>query len=808
MAYDIGPKLGIDGYAEFRKAITDINDDVKMFGSELKLIAAIYDENGDSMEALSAKNEILGKTYEAQEKKVVEVSKVLERARAEYGDNETAVKKWEQVLIESKTALQKTQNEIEKNQQAMEELEKTTDSNADAFDSFKTIEAELQKALADIDDDVKMFGSELKLLATIYDDNGNSVEALTAKNAVLEKTYVAQEKKVAEVRVALEQAKAEYGDNETAIKKWEQVLIESKTALQRTQNEIEKNRQAIEQLGEAVNNNEDAVANLKNLGKVIDDIDDELKTLETELRAIASAYDETDRKSTGFKESQRVLVKQIEVQKEKLEHLQKGLQEAQHLYGENDSRTREWARAVNIATAELNDMCKELDSGNKGLSNFIGNLVGMSGAVAGNLLEGAGKAMSSVVSAVVDGAQEIISTFINLDESTEDYRVAMGKLKTAFTEQQETVENASVAQGEFTAVLYDADTALTDTWRTAETASEVYTKLYGILGDTDTAVEAAQLMVQMAESEENFTEWTRIAAGVAGTFGDALPINSLVEAANETVKVGEVTGALADALNWVGIAEDDFNAKLAECTTESERNDLIMQTLSSTYSDAADAFYENNEALIQSRENQAKLDEVTGRLGETVSDVKNTMMEKFGPAIIEIGEDIADFIEGVDTDKLFRKFEVAWDDITTVLDNVPIYLDSLGDIACGTFETIDAIWRGDFDTAWQNVKEVFSDSYDFFSNLGEDIANAMAAGIARRNREENEGTFGQDTDRTGSFGGSGGSGGSGDSGGGRAEPAPIIHSTVYLDGKRVGAILNSVNDASRIASGADISLLT
>ncbi len=592
MAYDIGPKLGIDGYAEFRKAITSINDDVKNFGSELKLVAAIYDENGDSMEALAAKNDLLQKTYDAQEKKIAEVEKVLERAKAEYGENESVVKKWSQVLIESRTALQKTQNEMDKNSRAMEELGKAAEDSADAFDGFKDIE------------------------------------------------------------------------------------------------------------------------------KAVDDIDDEIKTLATELRAVASAYDETDKGSKGFKESQQVLIKQIDAQKEKLEKLQDGLQQAQKLYGENDSRTREWARAVNTATAELNDLSKELDSGSKGLSQFAAGLKDSLKMAAGNLL-------SSGVSAVVSGAQQAISAFVNLDETTEEYRVAMGKLNAAF-------EAAGYS---------------------AEAASRSYEGLYEILGDTDTAAETVQLMAQLADSEEDFAQWTKIAAGVAGTFGDALPINSLIEAANETAKVGEVTGALADALNWAGLSEDEFNAKLAECTSESERNDLIMGTLTDTYKDAADAFYQNNEELIKSRENQAKLDEVTGRLGKTVSDVKNTMMEKFGPAITEIGEDIADFIEGVDTDKLFRKFEVAWDDITIILGEVPDYLDSLWDIACGTFETVDAIWRGDFDAAWQSVKGVFSDAWDFFSDLGEDIADAMAAGVARRNREKNKGTFGQDTDRVGAVGG-------------------------------------------------------
>ena len=83
------------------------------------------------------------------------------------------------------------------------------------------------------------------------------------------------------------------------------------------------------------------------------------------------------------------------------------------------------------------------------------------------------------------------------------------------------------------------------------------------------------------------SEWTTICEGVYATFGASLPIEGLTEAANETAKVGTVTGTLADALNWAGISEDAFNEKLAACNTEAEREALIRQTLNSAYAEAA-----------------------------------------------------------------------------------------------------------------------------------------------------------------------------------------------------------------------------
>lgn len=135
---------------------------------------------------------------------------------------------------------------------------------------------------------------------------------------------------------------------------------------------------------------------------------------------------------------------------------------------------------------------------------------------------------------------------------------------------------------------------------------------------------------------------------MAGTFGDALPINGLIEAANETARTGQVTGALADALNWVSISEDEFNEKLAACGTESERNQLIMETLSGAYDTAADAFYRNNEAVVQARANQALLDETMAGLGETVSSVKGSLQAEFLPSIAAAAGAFSDMLNGAE----------------------------------------------------------------------------------------------------------------------------------------------------------------
>lgn len=84
-----------------------------------------------------------------------------------------------------------------------------------------------------------------------------------------------------------------------------------------------------------------------------------------------------------------------------------------------------------------------------------------------------------------------------------------------------------------------------------------------------------------------------------------MPIEGLTEAANETAKTGALTGVLADALNWAGVNEDEFQSSLDKCNTEQERQALITETLNGLYDDAAEKYRTNAEDVIEAnRANQ------------------------------------------------------------------------------------------------------------------------------------------------------------------------------------------------------------
>lgn len=297
------------------------------------------------------------------------------------------------------------------------------------------------------------------------------------------------------------------------------------------------------------------------------------------------------------------------------------------------------------------------------------------------------------------------AAFIALDGATEEYRVAQGKLNAGF-------QAAGLS---------------------ADTARKSYRNFYAILGDTDTATEASQLLANMAKNDEEVTKWTRIAAGVHGTFGDSLPIEGLVESANETARTGQITGVFADAINWAtkegekfGVAlkadteankewneavksaasaEDFFNLALKNCSDESARQKLIVDTLSKTYDKAADSYYANNQQVINARRNHATLDEMLAKVGDTSAKVKNQLWVLAGAAedgsirsgsmldwVQRKAEAFGQWIEGLDLSSLQKQFDEQFAQALQKAGEALQWVRDNSDTLIGTLKKLAVMW--------------------------------------------------------------------------------------------------------------------
>ena len=207
---------------------------------------------------------------------------------------------------------------------------------------------------------------------------------------------------------------------------------------------------------------------------------------------------------------------------------------------------------------------------------------------------------------VIAGAATAVGgAWLGAIEGTREYRVSMGKLETAFT----------------------------TSGHSAETAHKTYSTLNSVLGDSDVAVEASNHLAKLVDNEKDMNTWTDICTGVFATFGDSLPIEGLTEAANETAKTGQLTGVLADALNWAGVNEDDFQKKLDSCSTEQERQKLITGTLNEVYKESAETYKKNNKELIEAEKANQKLKEAMALLGSVGEPILTAIKTKIADMV-------------------------------------------------------------------------------------------------------------------------------------------------------------------------------
>lgn len=325
----------------------------------------------------------------------------------------------------------------------------------------------------------------------------------------------------------------------------------------------------------------------------------EAQQYNAELREINQELNFDHGSADVLVEKQRLLTKALAEAEAQASELSEALEQAREagLDSEDAEGYRELSEALEQAQQQARQYADELENLSENTDECTDDTDSLSESLAGSVL--AGQLAAESFGFLMEKIGELVQWVLNLNEATEEYRVAQAKLNTAFE-----------------AAGYSADVA-----------NQAFSSFYGILGDIDTAAEASQLLASLARSEEDVAKWTQIAAGVYGTFGDALPIEGLIEAANETAKTGQVTGVLADALNWAGESEDAFNESLALLNDEGKRAELIMNNLGIIYGETGDIFRENNETIMESREANLRFQESMSRLAESIQPFLTTLTQ-------------------------------------------------------------------------------------------------------------------------------------------------------------------------------------
>lgn len=345
--------------------------------------------------------------------------------------------------------------------------------------------------------------------------------------------------------------------------------------------------------------------------------DSQMTELRSELKLVNAQMASSGESAELLEKRQQILARQSEVAAQKSQLLAQKVEAAERIFGTastdaakyrtqlNNAQTSEerLAKSANDAANDVKQLDSSMDKASSSAKDF--------GSSVGDIALG---------SMIADGASSAIQSLTGLSDATEENRVNMNKLNTTYE------------------------------WsgRSIDDARKVYQNFLGLCGDSDQAVEAAQDMNNLADAGADIDTWYDIASGTVAAFGDALPIENLIESANETIRTGQVTGGLADALNWTSVnatllntklgedhpkameafnealnsgssTEDAMNAALAACSDEQERQEILSTVLASQYTELGASFQDANQDIDDSRKANDDLLQSQSKLSEKIT---------------------------------------------------------------------------------------------------------------------------------------------------------------------------------------------
>lgn len=193
MAVNIGPRIGIDGEAEYRKQLNNIIQQAKTLDSEMRAVTSSFDKNTSAQEKNKKTGEVLQKQIAVQERRIDELRKGLAAAADKYGENATETLKWREALNDATTSLNRMQN-------GMSSAEKTSttfgsvlkanllsDVIMSGLQSLGNLLQDAARKFADFVKDGISYASDLEEVQNVIDVTfGNSADAVNqyAKDAI------------------------------------------------------------------------------------------------------------------------------------------------------------------------------------------------------------------------------------------------------------------------------------------------------------------------------------------------------------------------------------------------------------------------------------------------------------------------------------------------------------------------------------------------------------------------------------------------------------------------------------------------
>lgn len=230
---------------KYRENIEQLSASMDVLDAEMQKLTTKYADNANAEELLSTKSDLLTRKIFLQNEKIDTLSKAVDKAAEQYGFGAVETSRWQKALENAEAELYSLNNQVDENNRKIKE-------SGDTY-------AESNKQLAA---EMKVLDSQMNLLNSEYSKNGDSVEALSAKNEVLSQKIAAQKSNVELLTEKLKESVAQYGDYDERTKDWQAQLNNAEAELNNLNNQFDENKQKIADSGKEMGNLGDVVNGL------------------------------------------------------------------------------------------------------------------------------------------------------------------------------------------------------------------------------------------------------------------------------------------------------------------------------------------------------------------------------------------------------------------------------------------------------------------------------------------------------------------------------------------------------------------
>lgn len=666
--HEIKTRFRLEGEQQYRSAMKDAADAIKVLNAEEKLAKAQFEETGDAQQYAADQASILKEKIEEQ-KKIVEAAESAVRDLTEKGfaQNSKEMQTWRTKLINANTALSKMETKLR-------------DTESELRDQSSVLN-KAKNAMSGAETKVKSLTAEEKLAEAQFKNTGDKEAYAADKTRILKEKVEAQKVAVSAAEEAIKSMTDNGVDPASAeMVEWKEKLADAKTKLATMETALaDAEKELKDQTGE-LGNAKTAMANAET----------KIKSLTAEEKLAEAQFKATGDKEAYAAEKTRILKEKVEAQKKAVEAAEKAIKSmTDNGVDPNAEEMVEWKNKLVEAKTKLANMETALNS--------VGTELGEETEAFGEATGGADDLKKSIdkVGEKVD-YQNVISAIDDLSGHIESVVKAAGRMAKAVWNFGQ--DAASWADEIATAAAQlNVDPETYQSWQYASNF-------------IDTSVDDITRSWQDIQKnlKENNTEY----------MGELAKLRVGVRTTNGTMRSSEdIFWDLIDAIH--NIKDPTEQARVATQFFGNDWRKLkpLIDSGSKAYKDLA---AEGKNVAVVSNENVEKLgkvDDAMQKLKAQANKLKNDALAALSPSFIEVSEAGGKAVTALQEFLESAEGKAAVDELNNAVSELlKVFLGD--DNGKGTFKAV-------IDTAKEAVKG-FNEGLKWIADNGETVKTIIA----------------------------------------------------------------------------------